>query len=114
LLLSADILRDAVRPEPTLVCGDFNHWWSTPVRGLVRKAIQDAAQLLGHPVRTYPSRCPLLRLDRIYVDGGVLPLALRADRSPLARRASDHLPLVLRFSLPARPAPHRAPVEFHG
>ena len=114
LLLSADILRDAVRAEPTLVCGDFNHWWSTPVRGLVRKAIHDAAQLLGRPVRTYPSRCPMLRLDRVYVDDGVLPLALRSDDSALARVASDHLPLVLRFSLPPpRPVPS-PPVLLHG
>jgi endonuclease/exonuclease/phosphatase family metal-dependent hydrolase len=114
LLLSADILRDAVRADPTLVCGDFNHWWSTPVRGLVRRALHDAAQLLGHPVCTYPSRCPVMRLDRIYVDDGVLPLALRAERSALSRVASDHLPLVLRLAIPPRPEPVRAPVLLHG
>jgi len=114
LLLSADILRDAVRRDPTLVCGDFNHWWSTPVRGLVRRALNDAGTLLGRTVRTYPSRCPVLRLDRVYVDGGVLPLSLDSDRGSPARRASDHLPLVLRFAVREEGATPPHPVLLHG
>jgi len=114
LLLSADILRDAVRRDPTLVCGDFNHWWSTPVRGLVRRALDDAGTLLGRSVRTYPSGCPLLRLDRVYVDPGVLPLSLHADRGVLAQRASDHLPLVLRFQVREGGEAPRPPVLLHG
>jgi endonuclease/exonuclease/phosphatase family metal-dependent hydrolase len=114
LLLSADILRDAVRRDPTLVCGDFNHWWSSPVRGLVRRALNDAGTLLGRTVRTYPSRCPLLRLDRVYVDGGVLPLSLDSDRGLTARHASDHLPLVLRFEVREVGGPPQSPVLLHG
>jgi endonuclease/exonuclease/phosphatase family metal-dependent hydrolase len=114
LLLSADILREAVRRDPTLVCGDFNHWWSTPVRGLVRRALHDAGTLLGHAARTYPSRCPVLRLDRVYVDAGVLPLSLDAERGALARSASDHLPLVLRFQLREGGDVPGGPVLLHG
>lgn len=99
LLLSADILRDAVRRDPTVVCGDFNHWWSTPVRGLVRRALHDAGTLLGRSVRTYPSCCPVLRLDRVCVDAGVLPLGLHVERGARARGLGS----------PAAPAPlHRA------
>ena len=103
-----------MRREPTLVCGDFNHWWNTPVRGLVRRALHDTGTLLGRTVRTYPSGCPVLRLDRVHVDGGVLPLSIDAGRGALARVASDHLPLVLRFGLRDEGVPPSPPVLLHG
>lgn len=102
LLLSSDILRDAVRSVPIIVCGDFNYWGPGAVRGFARQAIHDVALELGSRERTFPSRFPLLRLDRIYVDEGVRPLALETHRGPLAELASDHLPLVLRFETSAR------------
>ncbi|XXF75768.1 endonuclease/exonuclease/phosphatase family protein [Myxococcaceae bacterium GXIMD 01537] len=115
LLLSADILRDAARTEPVLVCGDFNYWGNKPVPALVRQAIHDAALELRTPARTYPTRLPLLRLDRIFVDVSVKPLAIHPHRSPLAALASDHLPLVLRFEAPIATAlPVSAPVELIG
>lgn len=100
LLLSSDILRDAVRKDPVVVCGDFNYWGNGPVPALVRKAIHDAALELGNAAPTYPSRLPLLRLDRIYVDVSVQPLDIQPYRTKLARSASDHLPLVMRFAAP--------------
>lgn len=100
LLLSADILQDAARVDPVIVCGDFNYWWIRPIPRVFRHAVRDVAHLIGERERTYPSRLPLLRLDRIYVDRGVRPYSLRTHRSRLARTASDHLPLVMRFSAP--------------
>ncbi|MBX5481159.1 MAG: endonuclease/exonuclease/phosphatase family protein [Myxococcaceae bacterium] len=97
LLLSADILRDTVRKDPVVVCGDFNYWLNGPTPGLMRGAIRDVAHLLHRAQRTYPSRFPLLRLDRMYVDAGIEPLSLTPHRSPRAQLASDHLPLVMRF-----------------
>ena len=116
LLLSADILRDAVRKDPVVVCGDFNYWGNKPVPALVRQAIHDAALELGMASRTYPSRLPLLRLDRIFVDSGVRPLTIRPHRSALAAVASDHLPLVLRFEAPtaAERESASAPVQLIG
>jgi endonuclease/exonuclease/phosphatase family metal-dependent hydrolase len=114
LLLSADILRDAVRKDPVVVCGDFNYWGNRPVTPLVRRAIHDAALLLKSPQRTFHSRWPFFRLDRIYVDAGVTPLAVFTPRTPLTAQASDHLPLVMRFVAPGSPEPRSAPVELIG
>lgn len=112
LLLSADILQDAARTDPLIVCGDFNYWWLRPVPHVFRKAIRDVGHLLARRERTYPSGWPVLRLDRIYVDMGVSPHSLRTHRSPRARRASDHLPLVMRFAAPApRTRPSVSKVE---
>jgi endonuclease/exonuclease/phosphatase family metal-dependent hydrolase len=115
LLLAADILRDTVRNDPVLVCGDFNYLGSRPVPSLVRQALADVAMYLGTPARTYHSRLPFMRLDRIYVDAGVGPLELRAHRTALAMKASDHLPLVLRFRAPISAAlPTSPPVQLLG
>jgi endonuclease/exonuclease/phosphatase family metal-dependent hydrolase len=115
LLLSADILRDAVRSDPVIVCGDFNYWGNGPVTSLVRNAIHDAALELRSPARTYHSRFPFFRLDRIYVDAGVRPLEVHPHRSPRAVVASDHLPLVMRFEAPiAEREPAGLPVELIG
>lgn len=116
LLLSADILRDAVRRDPVVVCGDFNYWGNKPVPALVRRAIHDAALELHAPARTYPSRLPLLRLDRIFVDVGVRPLTIQPHRSLRASVASDHLPLVMRFEAPiaTEPLAVSAPVQLIG
>ncbi len=116
LLLSSDILRDAVRKDPVVVCGDFNYWGNRPVPSLVRRAIHDAALELRTPARTYPSRVPLLRLDRIFVDTGVRPLSIQPHRTPLATVTSDHLPLVMRFEAPVLPEDQAAsaPVQLIG
>ncbi|HEY8208615.1 MAG TPA: endonuclease/exonuclease/phosphatase family protein [Myxococcaceae bacterium] len=98
LLLAADIIRDAVRPDPLVVCGDFNAWGNAPIPTLARQAIHDAAYLLdAHHLRTYHSKFPFIRVDRVMVDDQVRPIHLTTHRSPRARLASDHLPLVLRF-----------------
>ena len=115
LLLGVDILRDAARPDPLVVCGDFNYWWARQLPALARGAIHDAALVLRRPQRTYHSRFPFLRLDRIYVDSGVRPLHIRSHRTPRSKEASDHLPLVLRFVAPVPESlPVAPPVELIG
>ena len=105
LLLKADILRDAVRKDPVVVCGDFNYLGVRPIPRLFHKAIRDCAIELGRRRPTYPSRLPLLRLDRVYVDRYIAPVEMRVHKSQAAQLASDHLPLWVRL----RTADHRAP-----
>lgn len=114
LLLSSDILRDAIRLHPVVVCGDFNYWRSGAIPSLVLRTIHDAALICQSPMRTYPSRFPLFRLDRIFIDPGVAPRDVRTHRSPQAERASDHLPVVMRFSTADGALLSRPPVELIG
>ena len=75
---------------PTLLMGDFNEWRpnAPTVRALNR--------LLGpsHARRSFPSRFPLLPLDRIWVSPDSLLRSLYTLNTPLTRLASDHLPVI--------------------
>ncbi len=76
--------------DAVLLVGDLNEWRgrSGGIRALDRCLGPSAAP------RTFPSWMPVLPLDRIYADGPAVLRDLRVYRSPLARLASDHLPLV--------------------
>ena len=78
------------------VLGDFNDW--LPGQS-VAHALDDR---LGRArrVRTFPSWCPLLALDRVWVHPASTIRAVRVHKSPLARLASDHLPVVAELVLP--------------
>ena len=73
-----------------LLVGDLNEW-----RGR-SGGIRDLDRCLGPSAAppTFPSWMPMLPLDRIYADGPAVLRDVHVYRSPLARLASDHLPLV--------------------
>ena len=77
------------------VLGDFNDWM--PGRSVAR-ALEER---LGSPPkrRSVPGFGPILALDRIWVQpaGSLREIAVHASR--LARRASDHLPVVAELEL---------------
>jgi endonuclease/exonuclease/phosphatase family metal-dependent hydrolase len=76
-------------PHPTVVLGDFNEW--RPRARVLRRL---AARLGAAPaLATFPSRRPVLKLDRIWVDPRAALRALGVHRSALASLASDHLPI---------------------
>jgi endonuclease/exonuclease/phosphatase family metal-dependent hydrolase len=80
----------AEQRKPLILMGDFNEWlfWGRPMRWL-----RDHFGSVPSP-RTFPSRCPLLRLDHILVDPPERLHALQADKSSLSRITSDHLPVI--------------------
>jgi endonuclease/exonuclease/phosphatase family metal-dependent hydrolase len=92
--------------EAVLVMGDLNEWRG---RAGAVAVLDDRLGPSAAP-RTFPSWMPMLALDRIYVHGPAVLRDLSVDRSPLARLASDHLPLVGRLywrALDQRPARRR-------
>jgi endonuclease/exonuclease/phosphatase family metal-dependent hydrolase len=85
----------------TIVIGDFNEWWPFS-RGL--GALRRHAMLPFAPP-TFPSRCPLFALDRMALSACRLRGRLRRHDTPLARIASDHLPIFADVvAVPAPPA----------
>ncbi|MEZ4334754.1 MAG: endonuclease/exonuclease/phosphatase family protein [Myxococcota bacterium] len=84
-----------------LLLGDLNEWafWGRPLRALRRYFSATPCP------RTFPARWPLLSLDRIWVRPPFALSQVRAHASALARRASDHLPLVAELADGAPPVP---------
>jgi endonuclease/exonuclease/phosphatase family metal-dependent hydrolase len=75
---------------PVILMGDVNEWfvWGRPLRWLVSHF-----QPVPAPA-TFPSRWPLFALDRIWIRPRHRLVHVEAHATPLARIASDHLPLV--------------------
>jgi endonuclease/exonuclease/phosphatase family metal-dependent hydrolase len=76
--------------DMVVLMGDLNEWRgrSGAIRVLDRRLGPSVAE------RTFPSWMPMLALDRIYADGPAILRDVYVYRSPRARLASDHLPLV--------------------
>lgn len=88
---------------PTLLLGDLNEW-RPGSRSSLRALDRDFGPVDVAPP-TFPSRLPILSLDRILCRPQGLLSGLAAHQTPLARVASDHLPLTARLDLAAaRPA----------
>ncbi|HET9045976.1 MAG TPA: endonuclease/exonuclease/phosphatase family protein [Casimicrobiaceae bacterium] len=82
---------DAAPLQTTVLMGDVNEWylWGRPLRWL-------HAHFRHAPAspRTFPARRPLFALDRIWISPPQCLRTLACHATPLARVASDHLPLV--------------------
>ncbi len=88
-------------PEPRLLIGDFN---ATPMtrayKRLADSPFRDAQTLIDRaPKCTYPNSLPVLRIDHVWLGPGLQAVDAQVPRDPLARVASDHLPLVVDFTL---------------
>ena len=84
---------------PTVIAGDFNDWRNTLAeKSLARYGFQ---QITSPPseYRSFPSWLPIGGLDKIFFRGGLKADRVRVVRTSLARVASDHLPIVVDFSL---------------
>jgi endonuclease/exonuclease/phosphatase family metal-dependent hydrolase len=116
-LLSADILRDAALAHPLVLVGDFNSLSNrSAVPRWLRRQLVDAARAARNEAPTFPARFPLLRLDHCYVDAAFRVVSVEVVQTALARRASDHLPLVVELEVQpaARRPPAPRPVEAAG
>ena len=77
--------------EPVVLAGDFNDVWGS----LGRKLLEPAGfRAMPRRIRTFPSWLPFQSLDWVYVRGELDLVDVRRGDHDVARRASDHLPLV--------------------
>ena len=85
--------------RPTLLLGDLNEWRVGKGSSLhFLKPIFDPAR---NAVPSFPSRFPVLALDRVLGHPHNLVTAIEVHDTPLARVASDHLPIKAHVDLKA-------------
>jgi endonuclease/exonuclease/phosphatase family metal-dependent hydrolase len=99
-LLSADWLGHPDCRDPVLLVGDFNTQPRSPSYRKLTKRLKDAHRSRNrHYQATFPARFPTLRIDYAFVGPGIHIETVETIRTPLARIASDHLPLVVDFEV---------------
>lgn len=92
----------AERCGPAMLIGDFNAPPASAVYRMCRARMEDAQMRLRkafNTLPTFPSAFPVLRIDHAFVNAGVRIVDVGVEGGALARRASDHLPLVVDFEL---------------
>ncbi|MDO3378205.1 endonuclease/exonuclease/phosphatase family protein [Geoalkalibacter halelectricus] len=92
-LLSGDLLGDDALVCPTLILGDFGDIIWTLANLELNIHLRQAKRPLWSA--TYPARFPLVGRDRAYFKGKIEVFEARVSRTPLARSAAAHLPLIL-------------------
>jgi endonuclease/exonuclease/phosphatase family metal-dependent hydrolase len=82
--------------ERSILLGDFNSTpGSTPYKMITRRFQDAQATMARKPLPTFPSVFPMLRIDHVFMGAGVEAVRVGVPATPLARTASDHLPLVV-------------------
>lgn len=96
-------LKHPMMQGPVILTGDFNATSITRPYRILAARLADAQRRLGRKpsVKTFPSAFPAIRIDHAFLSPEIRPTAVTAPFSPLARTASDHLPLVLDFEIEA-------------
>ncbi len=89
------LAREVPAHERLVVAGDFNDWGDRLHQPM---ADLDLRTFEGIRLATFPSRLPVLHLDRIYTRG-LQPLHAQVPRGRAWSRMSDHLPLIAEFGL---------------
>lgn len=102
-LVAAECITHEQFQEPRIVLGDFNEW----TRGLATKLLKThfaSVDIRTHlnRARTYPGFFPMLHLDHIYYDHCLDLQSVHLHKSRTALAASDHLPLIAEFLVPAK------------
>lgn len=93
LLFSPAVLEHPAFEAARIIAGDFNEWTSGLATQLLNQHLKSVKRQ-----NTFPAFLPFLHLDHIYYDPAFHLRRMHVHRTPLARIASDHLPLVADFS----------------
>lgn len=85
-----------------LFCGDLNAVPNASTYRRFARRLRDSQKRLPdhRPIPTFPSVLPFLRLDHVFVSDDVRVLGVTVPADARARRASDHLPLIVDLELP--------------
>lgn len=91
----------------SVLLGDLNEWllWGRPLRWLRRYFAA-----IPQP-RSYPARFPLFALDRIWVHPRSAMQGIAVYNSPVARVASDHLPIMAKLAIGGRRSTPGSPAD---
>jgi endonuclease/exonuclease/phosphatase family metal-dependent hydrolase len=84
---------------PTLILGDLNEWRIGERSSLL--TLDPHFGPVGAPVPSFPAQFPVFALDRVLASPGGLVTRIEAHDTPLARVASDHLPIKATIDLNA-------------
>ena len=99
-LLSADWIGQVQQDQPLVVLGDFNTLPNSKIYKKLTAHLQDASQFAGKKNSpTFPTFLPFLTLDYIFANKACSVGEVTTGFSRLARRASDHFPLVGKIAL---------------
>jgi len=99
-LSQAHRLAEEIAPDrPTLMMGDLNEWRQGPGCSLMPLKTGLRAVTTAQTVASFPAGRPMLPLDRIIGCTHAEISELSPHDSPLARLASDHLPIRARLRL---------------
>ncbi len=93
-----DTILEHLRDVPTILLGDFNLWRRCKASHTLESEL--ARERYMTSPSSYPGIMPFFALDRVY-SRGVPILDMRVHNTPLARRASDHLPVIAEIELGA-------------
>ena len=84
--------------DTTILLGDFNATSTSVAHRRMTGRLADAQRRMGgRKLPTFPSLFPMLRIDHVFVGRRIEVLRVDVPAGPLARAASDHLPLVVDF-----------------
>lgn len=95
-LLSHAVFR-ATDEHPTLMCGDFNDWRNKLGNALLLAHGFTQATLPAGRFRSFPAAMPVMSLDKLFHCEEIHIESAHLVKTQQARRASDHLPLVVDF-----------------
>jgi endonuclease/exonuclease/phosphatase family metal-dependent hydrolase len=101
-LVEEEILSNQELKGARIMLGDFNEWTRGLTTRLLRAHLKsvDVKNYLQR-AKTFPGLLPILHLDHIYFEDRLELKGLTVHRTRKALVASDHLPLVADFKLPA-------------
>jgi endonuclease/exonuclease/phosphatase family metal-dependent hydrolase len=91
---------EAADPHPlrhVIVIGDMNEWRLE--RRSALELFKSHFEEISARLPSYPSRYPVLPLDRLFVSRGLRVESLSVVDTPLTRLASDHLPVNAKISI---------------